>query len=111
MRRYYMYDNNVIKIIDKLYENREDELYVLKEKEKIELEKLLLERKNKNEELEIAINNIPECFTETIYDLKNKIEEKLEIEHNIDGYYNEKAYKTGFSDAINLIMECKDICE
>ena len=40
------------------------------------------------------------------YQIKKKIQDKLEIEHNIDGYYSEKAYRTGFSDAIKLIMEC-----
>lgn len=96
-------------ILNEFYKSRENEISTIEEKDKQNLEKLLLERKQKNEQLEIAISNIPEAFTEIINNIKIRINEKLEIEHDIDGYYGEKAYKTGFSDAIKLIMECKNI--
>ena len=95
-------------ILNEFYKVRENEISKSEESDKQNLEELLLERKEKNEQLEIAISNIPEAFTEVINNIKVRIEEKLEIEHNIDGYYSEKAYKTGFSDAIKLIMECID---
>lgn len=95
------------RILDELYKEREDEISSLEENDKKNLEDLLLERKHSDEQLEIAVCNIPKGFTEIINNLRSKIEDKLEIESNIDGYFCEKAYKRGFSDAINLIMECK----
>ncbi len=101
----------IISVLNEFYKSRENEISTLTEVDKKKLESLFWERKQKNEELEIAISNIPEALTETINNLKNKIQEKLEVEHNIDNYYTERAYKSGFSDAIKLIMECKDIWE
>ncbi len=95
-----------IKLLNEFYKERENEIAKLEEEDKQILKNLLLERKQKNEQLELAISNIPKVFPEVINNIKAKIEEKLEIEYNIDGYYNEKSYKTGFSDAIKLVLEC-----
>lgn len=77
-------------ILNEFYKSRENEISTVEENDKQNLEKLLLERKQKNEQLEIAISNIPEAFTEIINNIKIRINEKLEIEHDIDGYYGEK---------------------
>lgn len=94
-------------ILNELYKEREDEISSLEENDKKNLEDLFLLRKQRNEQLENALCNIPKGFTEVINNLKSKIQNKLEIEHDINGYFSEKAYKKGFSDGINLIMECK----
>lgn len=97
---------NIQYILKEFYKDRENEIAKLEEEDKQKLKNLLLERKQKNEQLELAISNIPKAFSEVINNIKVKIEEKLEIEHNIDGYYNEKSYITVFSDAIKLVLEC-----
>ena len=99
---------NKNKIMENLYRSREDSLYALNSEDKIKLGKLFSEKKIKDEQLTIAISNIPNVFTETTKNLKKAIEEKVEILMEISSYDNEKFYKAGFSDAINLIMECKN---
>lgn len=94
-------------ILDNIYNMREDKISSVEEGDKKNLKDLLLEREQRDERLEIALYNIPEDYKEIINNLKRKIEDKLEIEANIDGYFSEKAYKIGFSDAVNLILECK----
>ncbi len=53
-------------ISNEFYKSRKNEISTIEEKDKQNLEKLLLERKQKNEQLEMAISNIPEAFTEII---------------------------------------------
>lgn len=53
-------------ISNEFYKSRKNEISTIEEKDKQNLEKLLLERKQKNEQLEMAISNIPEDFTEII---------------------------------------------
>ena len=75
------------------------------EGDKEKLLELTNKRKEKNKQLEIAIDNLQDvCFEKTVDNLKKKIEEKLEVEYDINAYYNEKSYKMGFEDAVKLIV-------
>lgn len=91
--------------INKIYKIREDEIESVTESDKKQLLELMNKRKEKNKQLEIAIDNLPDiCFEKTVDNLKKKIEEKLEVEYDINAYYNEKSYKMGFEDAVRLIV-------
>lgn len=53
-----------------------------------------------------SLENIPDAFVETNRQIKTNIENYIETLNNIQGIENEKFYSAGFSDAINLIVEC-----
>ncbi|MBO5348441.1 MAG: hypothetical protein J6A89_01280 [Clostridia bacterium] len=91
-----------------LYKEREFDILTLEKNDKKNLKELLKDRDIKNKQLEIAVNNIPNGFENIINNLEKAIQEKLEIENSINGYFSEKAYKEGFFDAIKCIMRCID---
>ena len=70
-------------------------------------ERKLLSKKSKDySNIYIAIDNIPDGFIETINGIKTSIENYIETLNEIQGIENEKFYEEGFSDAIQLILEC-----
>lgn len=91
-------------VLDNLFESRETNLYALTEEDKKKIENLT---KN-NDTYEKLFNIIEELSSDT--NKLEKIRESLDsyIDRiNIAGSYeNEKFYKIGFSDAINLLLEC-----
>ena len=91
-------------VLDNLFESRETNLYALTEEDKKKIENLT---KN-NDTYEKLFNIIEELSSDT-----NKLEKIREsLDSHIDriniagSYENEKFYKIGFSDAINLLLEC-----
>lgn len=95
---------NEKEVLDNLFESRETSLYVLAEEDKKKIENLT---KN-NDSYEKLFNVIEELSSDT--NKLEKVRDSLDIyidRINIAGSYeNEKFYKIGFSDAINLLLEC-----
>ena len=89
-------------LLDKIFRAREEEIYEFKEEER----KLLSKKSQDYQKIYIAIENIPDSFVETINGIKTSIENYIETLNEIQGIENEKFYKTGFSDAVNLITKC-----
>lgn len=88
--------------LDKLFKHRENEIYSIKYDDRN-----VLSQSNKDyNNIFIAINNIPNGFTETRNNIQNSITKYLEGLNAFQGMENEKFYKEGFSDAINLIFGC-----
>ncbi len=87
--------------LSELYKDREGDISVLEKEDKKKIKKLLKEREEKNKQLEIAISNIPDGFKCIIENLNKAIQEKLETENRLNGYFNEKSYIAGFCNAIN----------
>lgn len=92
--------------LSELYKDREGDILLLEKEDKKEIKKLLKEREEKNKQLKIALSNIPNGFKNIISNLNKAIEEKLEIENNINGYFNEKAYINGYYDAMKIGTRC-----
>ena len=93
-------------IVSELFHKREDSISnrTLEEREQI---KQLLNKNNKDyENILIAIDNVPEVFVETKKLIKKNVDTKLETLNEISAYDNEKFYKIGFYDGINLIIDC-----
>lgn len=90
-------------LLAKIFEQRENEIYKIKI-----AKKLLLQRKKEYLDISIALDNIPNAFTETRKGIKDSIEKYLETINEIQGIENEKFYKEGFSDAIKLIFSCSN---
>lgn len=92
-------------MIDKIFEQREEELYTLT----VEEREMLLKKSKNYSKIYTAIENIPQAFIETKEGIKASIENYLEILNDLQGIENKKFYQEGFSDAINLLLNC--ICE
>lgn len=91
-------------ILDVLFRAREEDLYIKTEKEKRKQKDLFDKSRKCSDELDIAIDNIPDGFSETIANIKKCMSNKLECESEISSYYNQKFYKSGFRDAIKLLL-------
>jgi len=89
-------------ILDMLFLQREDEIYQITENER-ELSKKKSEDYSK---IYTAIDNIPEAFVETRKGIEKSIEIYLNTLGAVQANENEKFYKTGFSDAIKLTVDC-----
>ncbi len=90
-------------IIDSWYNARAEDLYILNDVDKRKIEKITkgedTYQKIANEISKIAKEDDMERIIEKIDKHCNKL-------INIGGYENEKFYKVGFMDRINLIIEC-----
>lgn len=95
------YDENK-DILDKLFKQRENEIYNIRKKER----KIITQYYKEYNDVFVSINNIPNGFTETRNNIQNTITKYLEKLNEFQGIENEKFYKEGFSDAINLIFGC-----
>lgn len=91
--------NNILEI---LFLQREDEIYQITENER----ELLQKQSEDYCKIDTAIDNIPEAFIETKKGIEKSIETYLDTLSSVQANENEKFYKTGFSDAVKLIMDC-----
>ena len=89
-------------LLNELFRTREDSIYNFTDNER----KLLSKKSKDYSNIYIAIDNIPDGFIETINGIKTSIENYIETLNEMQGFENEKFYKEGFSDAIQLILEC-----
>lgn len=88
--------------LDKLFKQRENEIYNIRKKER----KIVKQYNKEYNDIFVSINNIPNGFTETRNYIQSSITKYLEKLNEFQGMENEKFYKEGFSDAINLIFNC-----
>mgnify|MGYP004678215317 CR=1 FL=1 len=91
------------KLLDKLYDARNVELWALTDEEKIENNEI------NNKDLQIALSNLPNCFEEVCNNIKECVNKRIEGERELTGCYTKKYYQAGFSDTIRLIL--KEIIE
>ena len=94
-------------VLDNLFESRETNLYVLTEEDKKKIENLT---KN-TDTYEKLFNVIEELSSDTnkLEKVRDSLDSYIDRINIASSYENEKFYKIGFSDAINLILEC--ICK
>lgn len=90
-------------IIDSWYNNRSEDLYILNDVDKKKIAEII-----KGEDTYQIIANEISRFTNKDYKerILGKIDKHCNKLVNIGGYENEKFYKVGFMDGINLIIEC-----
>lgn len=91
-------------VLDNLFESRETNLYALTEEDKKKIENLT---KN-NDTYEKLFNIIEELSSDTnkLEKVRDSLDSYIDRINIAGSYENEKFYKIGFSDAINLILEC-----
>ena len=94
-------------VLDNPFESRETNLYVLTEEDKKKIENLT----QNNDTYEKLFNIIEELSSDTnkLEKVRDSLDSYIDRINIASSYENEKFYKIGFSDAINLILEC--ICK
>lgn len=91
-------------ILNELFFNRKNKIHELEEKESCK--EIFINNKICNDNLQIALNNLPDCFEEVSKQINKSVDEKVQAQKDILGYFCEKFYKIGFQDAISLIFDC-----
>ena len=92
-------------MLSKIFEIREDEVASISSNDKEFFKKEKIDLNNTYNELLEIINNIPLNEKEKVK-LIEKIDEYIEINNYRNSYFNEKYYKEGFKDGMQLKMEC-----
>lgn len=96
-------DNSPIAdILNEIFEKREDLIYTLTPNEKNQA----LKKSETYTTIQIAIDNIPDDFVQIRKGIENSVDTHLEYLNELQGNENEKFYKQGFADAINLFINC-----
>ena len=92
-------------LLDTIYREREDSLY---QHTKIDNENIMELTKNlpiTYEDLLVAIKNLPPHFNNTREFILERLEGYIERQCCLNAYDNERFYKNGFCDGVQLILE------
>ena len=92
-------------LLDTIYREREDSLY---QHTKIDNENIIELTKNlpiTYEDLLLAIKNLPPHFNNTREFILERLEGYMERQNSLIAYDNEKFYKKGFCDGVQIILE------
>ncbi len=92
-------------LLDTIYREREDSLY---QHTKIDNENIKEITKNlpiTYEDLLVAIKNLPPHFNNTREFILERLEGYMERQNSLTAYDNERFYKNGFCDGIQIILE------
>lgn len=93
------------KLLDKLYDARNVELWRLTEKERDDNKEIIANNEINNKDLQVALNNLPDCLKEVSNNIRECVNKKIERERELTGCYTKKYYQAGFSDAVRLILK------
>lgn len=101
------FDKREGSILNELFSSREEFICVITDYDKEKIQELIKE----NDSYKVLLNKIDELSIDD--KIKNGFKDSLESYidgiHAISSYENEKFYKIGFADAINLIIECTKV--
>ena len=91
-------------ILNELFSSREEFICVITDYDKEKINELVKD----NDTYEVLLNRIKDLSADdkTIKQIKERLESYTDGIHAISSYENEKFYKIGFADAINLMIEC-----
>ena len=89
-------------VVDSWYNTRSEDLYILNEVDK----KKIIEITKGEDTYQEIVNKISKIARDDKEIILEKIDKHCNKLINIGGYENEKFYKVGFMDGINLIIEC-----
>lgn len=66
----------------------------------------LIETRNKSyRDIQNAIENVPPCFSITRENIREKVDKHVNSIQELQYYFNEKFYKTGFIDGYKFLLE------
>lgn len=91
-------------VLNQLFVSKEEKIYALNEYDNKRIKELTKD----NDTYQMLLDKIEDLSDDEI--LKSKVKDSLESYIDkvnvIDSYENEKFYKIGFTDAMNLVFEC-----
>lgn len=98
------FDKKEESILNELFSSREEFICVITDYDKENINDLVKE----NDTYEVLLNKIKELSYDdkTLKQIKESLESYADGIHAIWSYENEKFYKFGFADAVNLMIEC-----
>ena len=96
------FDNSML---DLIYREREDRLYKLNKVDEEELREISKKNPTTYEDLLTAIKNLPPHFNNTREFILDRLEKYMERENGVSAYDNERFYKSGFCDGVQMILE------
>lgn len=94
-------------LLNDIYEKRCEKLSIITLDDEKNIKDLLEDKNNAYEFISIAISNIPNAFVETRKMIKESIDKYVEVLNSIGSYENEKFYKCGFCDGMNIRLKTK----
>ena len=95
-------------MLNKLYQERANEICEITAKEKQERAELVKDYNINYTIVVDCINSLPNTFKNTKETLMELFDTYAQREMLLHGYENDKYYKCGFHDAVNLLLECMD---
>ena len=98
---------NQSNVLNDLSVSREENIYDITERDK----KRIKELTKNNDTYQMLLDKLEEVSNDDISKskVKDSLESYIDKVNVIGSYENEKFYKIGFADAINLILECVKI--
>lgn len=96
-------------VLHELYTARDLTLADLTESDKKNLEELNKKEQAEYKNLLDILKNISEISEKLLQDIKSKIENHVDNNLQLSAYFDEKLYKCGVIDGINLILESRGI--
>lgn len=100
----FVFDKKEESILNELFSSREEFICVITDYDRDKINDLVKE----NDTYEVLLNRIKELSADdkTINEIRESLESYTGGIHAISSYENEKFYKIGFADAVNLMIEC-----
>ena len=92
-------------MLDLIYKEREDSLYQYDVYDKEKIKKMTVKNPITYEDLLIAVKNLPPHFKNTRELILEKLESYIERQNCLTAYDNEKFYKNGFCDGVQMMLE------
>lgn len=98
------FDKNEQSILNELFSSREEFICAITDYDKNKIKELIKD----NDTYEILLSRIEKLSNDekTKNEIKDSLESYMDRVHSISSYENEKFYKIGFADAVNLMFEC-----
>ncbi|MBR2587671.1 MAG: hypothetical protein IKD77_00485 [Bacilli bacterium] len=99
-----MFDKKEESILNELFSSREEFICVITDYDKEKIKELVKDNYSFRE----LLSRIEELSNnkKTENEIKDNLESYIDGIHAVSSYENEKFYKIGFADAINLMIEC-----
>lgn len=95
------FDNSML---DLIYKERKNCLYQLNKVDEEELKEINKKNPITYEDLLTAIKNLPPHFYNTREFILDRLEKYRERENNLSAYDNERFYKNGFCDGVQMML-------
>lgn len=92
-------------LLDTIYIEREDSLYQHTEIDNENIKEITKNLPITYEDLLVAIKNLPPHFNNTREFILERLEGYMERQNSLIAYDNEKFYKNGFCDGVQIILE------